>query len=343
MIGTQFFKGKVPGEDGDQYQVRFGAGMTYSQLIKAVDAEGLAIQNLPSLPHINIVGSMLTGTHGSGHKYKILTSRVTEFDIVLPDGTLKTLSSASTPHFWNYLFNFGGLGVVTSMTMMLVPKFMVHKAIYEDLQWDTLFNKKTFDTVMHRQDFLSFFTDWKERKMNSVWVGKKYMPNEIPPDYEPEYFGAKHITTPNVHPCPGQDPSACVVTGNGTWREKIYHFLPDKPPSSAGNEIQTEFFVRFEDFTSAMEELYKIRDHFLHLVQVTEVRMCKGDDIPMSPAKGSGDYIGIHFTWHRKFQQILNALPKIEKTLQKFNVKPHLGKLFKLSGERFETLYGKDL
>ena len=130
MIGTHFFKGHVPGEDGEQHQVKFGAGITYSQLIKAVDAEGLAIQNLPSLPHINVIGSMLTGTHGSGHKYKILTSRVTEFDIVFPDGTLKTLSSASTPNFWNYLFNFGGLGVITSMTMLLVPKFMVHKAIY---------------------------------------------------------------------------------------------------------------------------------------------------------------------------------------------------------------------
>ena len=63
----------------------------------------------------------------------------------------------------------------------------------------------------------------------------------------------------------------------------------------------------------------------------------------MSPAKGTGDFIGIHFTWHRKFHQILKVLPKIEETLQKFNVKPHLGKLFKLSGERFETLYGKDL
>ena len=29
--------------------------------------------------------------------------------------------------------------------------------------------------------------------------------------------------------------------------------------------------------------------------------------------------------------------------LEKFNVKPHIGKLFKLSGDRFEKLYGKDL
>jgi alditol oxidase len=153
---------------------------------------------------------------------------------------------------------------------------------------------------MHRQDFLSFFTDFKERKMTSVWVGKKYMPDEIPPAFEPEYFGAKHITTPNIHPVPGRDSSPCVVVGNGAWHEKIYHFLPDRPPSSAGDEIQTEYFVRYEDFTKIMEELYKIRESFKHLIQCSEIRMCKGDSIPMSPAKGETDFIGIHFTWFRK-------------------------------------------
>ena len=72
--------------------VRFGAGLTYSQLIRAVDEKGdLAIANLPSLPHINVVGSMITATHGSGHNYPILAHWVTSMDIVLADGTLKTI------------------------------------------------------------------------------------------------------------------------------------------------------------------------------------------------------------------------------------------------------------
>lgn len=124
--------------------------MTYSKLIKAVDAAGLAIENLPSLPHINVVGSMITATHGSGHKYQILTTRVVAFDIVFADGTLKSLSRNTTPNFSTYLLNFGGLGVITSMTIRLVPTFMVSKSIYENLQWDVLFDKKNFDTIMHR-------------------------------------------------------------------------------------------------------------------------------------------------------------------------------------------------
>ena len=63
----------------------------------------------------------------------------------------------------------------------------------------------------------------------------------------------------------------------------------------------------------------------------------------MSPAKGTSAHIGIHFTWYRKHAQIVAVLPKIEATLHKFNVKPHVGKLFGMSGSRFEELYGKDL
>ena len=104
-----------------------------------MDAKGLAIENLPSLPHINVVGSMITATHGSGHKYQIFANNILDFDIVFADGTLKTLSRENTPHFGNYLLNFGGLGVITSMTMRLVPTFMVSKSIYQNLQWDVLF------------------------------------------------------------------------------------------------------------------------------------------------------------------------------------------------------------
>ncbi|XP_066928285.1 alditol oxidase-like [Clytia hemisphaerica] len=344
MTLTYFDKVVIGGEEdlGLQPVVTFGAGMTYSKLIDIVDAEGFAIQNLPSLPHINVVGSMITGTHGSGHKYQILTTQVVAFDMVFANGKLESLSKPTTPDFTNYLINFGGLGVITSMTIKLVPTFMVSKSIYKNLKWDILFDKNYFDNIMHHQDFLSCFCTWKTREMSSVWVGKKYYEGDPLPVKEIEYFGAKHITGNRIHPVPGRDSSVNVTTGVGKWRDKIYHFLPDKPPSSAGNEIQTEFFVPYEHFINAMEALYLIKDKFQHLVQVSEFRMVLEDNLPMSPAKHQ-TCIGIHFTWWREHDKILSVLPLIESTLSKFNVKPHFGKLFQMSGPKFENLYGSDL
>ena len=84
---------------------------------------------MPSLPHINVVGSMITATHGSGYNYQILASRICEFDIVFADGTIETISK-EMGKFGNYLLNFGSIGIIVSMTMLLVPKFSVMKSIY---------------------------------------------------------------------------------------------------------------------------------------------------------------------------------------------------------------------
>lgn len=52
--------------DQSKMTVTFGAGVTYTMLIKKLTEHKMALRNLPSLPHINVVGSVVTGTHGSG-------------------------------------------------------------------------------------------------------------------------------------------------------------------------------------------------------------------------------------------------------------------------------------
>ena len=41
-------------------------GVRYGELAAFLDAEGYALHNLGSLPHISIAGAVATGTHGSG-------------------------------------------------------------------------------------------------------------------------------------------------------------------------------------------------------------------------------------------------------------------------------------
>ena len=54
----------------------------------------------------------------------------------------------------------------------------------------------------------------------------------------------------------GRSSDPCVESGFGMWNDKIYHFLPDMPPSSDGDEIQSEFFVKYEDMPEAVADLY---------------------------------------------------------------------------------------
>ena len=78
--------------------------------------------------------------------------------------------------------------------------------------------------------------------------------------------------TKKTHPVPGRSDEPCVESGFGMWNQKIYHFLPDKPPSSAGDEIQSEFFVRYEDMPQAVADIYAQAESFRDYVQITEIR-----------------------------------------------------------------------
>jgi len=60
-----------------------------------------------------------------------------------------------------------------------------------------------------------------------------------------------------------------------------------------------------------MNDLYKIKKNFVHLVQISELRMARGDDLPMSPLKGR-DCVGLHFTWYRKHDDIVKVLPLLD-------------------------------
>jgi xylitol oxidase len=47
-------------------EVTFGAGVSFIELSEALDENQLALRNVPSHPHINVVGAVVTGSHGSG-------------------------------------------------------------------------------------------------------------------------------------------------------------------------------------------------------------------------------------------------------------------------------------
>ena len=110
-------------------------------------------------------------------------------------------------------------------------------------------------------------------------------------------------------------------------------------PNPQGSEIQSEYFVKSKDFKAALTDLFAIRNSFIDLVQITEIRPVHADGIPMSPAKHHSGFF-IHFTWLKEPQLLTDrALPIIESTLRKYDAMPHLGKLFCMSGYRFEQLY----
>ena len=99
----------------------------------------MALKQVPSLPHLNIVGSVVTGTHGSGYNNQTIASYVRAISFVDANGNVKKISKeADGKNFDKFLNSFGTLGVVYEMTMEITDEFWMQKCIYEDVKWDGL-------------------------------------------------------------------------------------------------------------------------------------------------------------------------------------------------------------
>jgi xylitol oxidase len=108
---------------------------------------------------------------------------------------------------------------------------------------------------------------------------------------------------------------------------------------SAGDEIQSEFFVDRKDAPAAIAALEKIAPQISEILWVTEIRAIAGDDLWMSPHY-QRDSIGIHFTW-KKVDAVYEFVKIVEAVLAPFKYRPHLGKVFSASPEYLKPVMPK--
>jgi alditol oxidase len=321
--------------DEKAHTVTVGAGVKYGQLAPVIDARGYALHNLASLPHISVAGAIATATHGSGIHNGNLATAVAGLEMVMADGQVHTLSSGKDEHFPAVVVGLGAAGIVTRVTLNLVPTFQVAQSVYQNLSFDQL--KNHFDEISGAGYSVSLFTDWQNHRANQVWVKRKLASGDAN-KWAPEFFGAK-LATEKLHPIDGHPAESCTEQQGipGPWYERLPHFRMNFTPSS-GRELQTEYFVprsRGYDAIRAIEELHdRITPHLF----ITELRTIAADDLWMSMAY-QRDSVAIHFTWKPESKAIRELLPLIEAKLEPFGARPHWGKLFAIAPARLQAQY----
>src|SRR4051812_12629439 len=92
----------------DRSSVSVPAGMRYGELAVILEAQGLALANLASLPHISVAGAVATGTHGSGVANRSLAGAVRTIEFVDGTGEVLTLGRGD-PHFAGAVVSLGAL------------------------------------------------------------------------------------------------------------------------------------------------------------------------------------------------------------------------------------------
>jgi xylitol oxidase len=302
-------------------------GIRYGDLGPALAAEGFALANLASLPHISVAGAIATATHGSGARLGNLATAVTAMEFIAADGTLVSLSRAHDPDaFAGVVVHLGALGPVTKLTLAIEPTYSVRQDVYVDLSFAALI--ENFRAIMGAATSVSLFTDWRGEHIAQAWLKQRTVFDDASPAPS-DFFGARPARE-KMHPLPGVDPTNCTeqLGRPGPWHERLPHFRMEFTPSQ-GEEIQAEYFVERADAPAAITALRTLGDALAPILIVSEIRAIAADDLWLSPAH-KRDIAAFHFTFRRDGPAVARVLPAIEGALAPFAPLPHWGKVFAL-------------
>lgn len=329
---------RVTALDRARSTVTVEAGIRYGQLGQSLLREGYALHNLASLPHISVAGACATGTHGSGDGNGNLATAVAAMEVVTADGEVVEFSrERDGPQFQGIVIGLGAFGVITKLTLDIVPAFSIRQDVYENLPLALM--EQHFDAIMGSGYSVSLFTDWQSENINQIWLKRRVTD------------GATSALTPallKATPAPAdRHPIAAISAVNCTAQmgvpgpafERLPHFRMDYTPSS-GQELQTEYFVPRPHAAAAIRTIWQMRNRLAPLLQISEVRTIAADTLWMSPCYQQA-CATIHFTWKQDWPAVQKLLPLIEERLAPFGARPHWGKLFTMPPAQVQSRYEK--
>lgn len=323
--------------DAARSTVTVSAGVKYGQLGLFLHQAGYALHNMASLPHISVAGACATATHGSGDGNGNLATAVTGLEFVDAAGEIQSIAHETDGDAMDgAAVSLGAFGVITALTLKIEPSFDVQQDVYERLPFAALV--ENFDAIVSSAYSVSLFTDWRQPYVNQLWCKRKV--GSAPFVAPGEVFGAQRARHER-HPIDAMQADSCTtqMSVRGPWHERLPHFKMDYTPST-GEELQSEYFVPREHAVVAIQAVARLGAELAPQLMISEIRTIAADRLWMSPCFGQPG-VGLHFTWKKNWPAVQKLLPKVEAALQRFQPRPHWGKLFTVAPERVRASYRK--
>jgi alditol oxidase len=316
--------------DAEAMTVSVTGGTRYGVLAAELQAQGYALHNTGSLPHISVAGATATGTHGSGDRNGILSTAVSAVDLVTADGSVVTVDR-SNPELKALAVGLGAFGIITRVVLDIQPTYLVRQDVYRNASWDTVL--EAFDEVMASAYSVSLLGDFGSPVISQLWQKARVEPaadGHQQPEPVPETLhGGTWYDDAEEPPDHALTARAGIP---GPWSERLPHFRLDAPPSAGGDELQTEYFVDRRHAVNALQTLRALGDRISPHLHAAEIRTAAADDLWLSPAH-ERDSLCIGFTWRKHPTEVMALLPEIEAALAAYEPRPHWGKLFAFSDD----------
>ncbi|KAL3683521.1 hypothetical protein R1sor_001543 [Riccia sorocarpa] len=314
-------------------------GIKYGDLAVYLHTNGYGLHNLASLPHTTVAGAISTATHGSGDGNGNLAIAVAGMQVVNGRGEVVDLGRDANPHeFEGAVVSLGGLGVITKLTLDVVPTYEIRQDVYQKLSFNAV--QENFEKIFSSAYSVSIFTDWKSSTFNQLWVKSRVEPGAKWVPAEAQKFGAI-LAKSDLHPIEGISPINCTLQMGipGSWHDRLPHFRMDFTPSS-GKELQAEYIIPRQNAAAAIRRIEALKEHIAPVVQTCEIRTIAADTLWMSPCYKQ-ECVGIHFTLIPDWPSVSRVLPMVDQVLEPLQTRPHWGKVTTMPPERVRSMYCK--
>ncbi len=333
---------KVVQIDKESMKVTVQAGIKLYQLNDILNREGLALENLGDIDKQSLAGALLTGTHGTGKGFGILSTMVTNLRIVNGSGEVEELEGNSDDSkFKAALVSLGSLGIVSEITLKVVEKFTLHyrsrvttlEKVKNELE--SLITENT-----HFEMYWFPFTDNVQLKISNHSDEspdssriKDFINDIILENY---LFGGLCFITWLL---PFTNNLIAKIVGNSISELKKTDNSPrifTTPRNVRFNEMEFSLPVSngYNTLIKIKEMIVKKKHKVLFPV---EFRYVKGDKFLLSPAYGEDRiYIAVHKYHRRNYEKYFHDCQEI---FFEMGGRPHWGKMHYLHAENLKQLY----
>ena len=301
--------------------VKVEAGLGLRALSELIWGHGMALENLGDIDKQTVSGAIATGTHGTGSRFRNISTQIEAMELVLPDGTLLEVSSTSEPDLLPAVrVGLGALGVIATITLRTVPAFTIRRTDSPQPLSETL------ERLQDLADGSDHFEFYVFPHTDAALLRQSDRTDEPPDPRHPVVdFGQEVILENWVM-------GAIARAGRR---------LPSKIPrlsrfvaSQLGRSVKTDRsyrvfasrrMVRFTEMEYAIPRVLEVAERADPPVGFPiEVRFVAGDDSMLSPAHDRDTcYVAVHqyqgMAWESYFRSV-------ESIMDSYGGRPHWGK-----------------
>ncbi|PTL54244.1 D-arabinono-1,4-lactone oxidase [Paraconexibacter algicola] len=323
--------------------VRVEAGITLNACSEALAAHGLAFENLGDIDVQSIAGATATGTHGTGARLRNLSSALHAIELVRGDGEVVELDEASDPDGWRAArVSLGALGVVTAVTVRVVPAFTLRGV---DTPMPLAEVLPRLDELADGSEHFEFFTfphsplaltrtntrttePPRPRSRAAAFVQDELLVNRA--------FGvANRVARARPSWIPAINRLVSRASGTSVRVDRSDRIFAS-PRSVRFTEM--EYAIPREHGRTALERVRALVQDGGHAVSFPfEVRFVAGDDAFLSPAGGRDTcYIASHVFEGMPWEPFLRG---VEGIMRELDGRPHWGKRHFRTAEDLRPVY----